>query len=196
MDLLQFVVGVCLGLLALGAPPNHGRGRRWPLPKVGRVPDVLASTGNSSTRAGDGALISSPAPPLRGGVVAALSSLVGTAASIPSRVGVPCSNFFNSWGASWLCSRLLWGSLASDGRLRWPRAQSRARVNIRGGAAKFHQSVTYWNSNFMKNIAIFSLYLQIGAPVRHREDPLPGTSSRRSCFCLAWARLVTEPPKL
>ena len=35
LDLLHFFVGACLGLLALGAPPHHSRGRHWPLPKVG-----------------------------------------------------------------------------------------------------------------------------------------------------------------
>ena len=36
LDLLHFIVGACLGLLALGAPPHQSRSRHWPFPKVGR----------------------------------------------------------------------------------------------------------------------------------------------------------------
>jgi len=57
-------------------------------PRSGAPFGALASTDGSSTRAGDGALISSPAPLLGGGVVVVPSSLVGTAASVSSRVGV------------------------------------------------------------------------------------------------------------
>jgi len=42
----------------------------------------------------------------------------------------------------------------------------------------------------MTNVHVFFLYLQVGAPVRRREDPPPGTASRHHCFGLVWARLL------
>ena len=42
----------------------------------------------------------------------------------------------------------------------------------------------------MKSIAIFFLNLHVGAPVRSCEDPSPSTTSRHSCLCLAWVRLL------
>ena len=141
LDLIHLTVGVRLGPLL----PTMVEGIIGPLPRSGTPSGAAASIGGPSTRAGDGALFSSSATLLGGGVPVPL---------IPYRgvyVGPFSGRFFGNLlrrrGSGRLHHGLLRGCLPHGGLphnnwFRWPQAQNDAGVNIRGGAAKFHSRIT------------------------------------------------------
>ena len=131
-----------------------------PLPRLGVPSYVVASTGGSSTQAGDGALFSSSTTLLGGGITAAPSSLIGAFTSAPSRAesSAILSVIGAAAGCAMGCSVAVCPTvvyLPVTGGVG-PKPKMVLGSISEAVLQSSTQALPHWNTNFTKNLAIFS----------------------------------------